>query len=83
MSVAFRRDSDEEHLEPKFAVPIPPGRNLVTAHGISLIDARVTVLEQAVAGRTINAAQLFALVKEHGMARTRIVIAERQMLARR
>ena len=25
MSVAFRRDSDEEHLEPKFAVPIPPG----------------------------------------------------------
>jgi hypothetical protein len=24
MSVAFRRDGDEEHLEPKFELPIPP-----------------------------------------------------------
>ena len=52
MSVAFRRESDEEHLEPKFAVPIPPGRNLVTAHGKALIDARVTALEQALAEAT-------------------------------
>ena len=56
MSVAFRRESDEEHLEPKFAVPIPPGRNLVTAHGKALIDARVTALEQAVAKTTDDAA---------------------------
>ena len=30
MSVAFRRDSDEEHLEPKFELPIPPGETVVT-----------------------------------------------------
>ena len=30
MSVAFRRESDEEHLEPKFELPIPPGPNYVT-----------------------------------------------------
>ena len=37
MSVAFRRESDEEHLEPKFEIPIPPGPNLVTARGLALI----------------------------------------------
>jgi hypothetical protein len=25
MSVAFRRESDDEHMEPKFELPIPPG----------------------------------------------------------
>ena len=40
MSVAFRRDSDEEHLEPKFELPIPSGPNLVTARGLALIGAR-------------------------------------------
>ena len=40
MSVAFRRESDEEHLEPKFEIPIPPGPNLVTAQGLALIQAR-------------------------------------------
>ena len=34
MSVAFRRDSDEEHLEPKFELPIPAGPNLVTLRGL-------------------------------------------------
>lgn len=38
MSVAFRRDGDEEHLEPKFEIPIPPGPNLVTERGKALID---------------------------------------------
>lgn len=38
MSVAFRREGDEEHLEPKFEIPIPPGPNLVTARGKALID---------------------------------------------
>ena len=41
MSVAFRRESDEEHLEPKFELPIPPGPNLVTARGLALIRGRV------------------------------------------
>ena len=36
MSVAFRRESDEEHLEPKFEIPIPVGPNLVTARGARL-----------------------------------------------
>ena len=49
MSVAFRRESDEEHLEPKFEIPIPPGPNLVTAAGLAQIEARVTELEALVA----------------------------------
>ncbi|WP_324806278.1 GreA/GreB family elongation factor [Sphingomonas sp. LY29] len=40
MSVAFRRESDEEHLEPKFELPIPPGPNLVTERGLAMIQAR-------------------------------------------
>jgi transcription elongation GreA/GreB family factor len=47
MSVAFRRDSDEEHLEPKFARPIPPGPNLVTPRGKALIDAQLLSCEAA------------------------------------
>lgn len=49
MSVAFRREGDEEHLEPKFEIPIPPGPNLVTARGLALIGERVTELESQVA----------------------------------
>ena len=49
MSVAFRREGDEEHLEPKFEIPIPPGPNLVTARGLGLIDAKVTELEAEIA----------------------------------
>lgn len=45
MSVAFRRDSDEEHLEPKFEIPTPPGRNLVTARGLALIGAKLAEVE--------------------------------------
>ena len=49
MSVAFRRESDEEHLEPKFELPIPPGPNLVTQRGLAEIEARVTELEAQLA----------------------------------
>lgn len=45
MSVAFRRDCDEEHLEPKFELPIPAGPNLVTANGLALIKKRISELE--------------------------------------
>ena len=45
MSVAFRRESDEEHKEPKFELPLPPGPNLVTARGLALIEAKVAELE--------------------------------------
>jgi len=50
MSVAFRREGDDEHLEPKFELPIPPGPNLVTERGLSLIAARVAELETHLAG---------------------------------
>ena len=52
MSVAFRREGDEEHLEPKFEIPIPPGPNLVTPRGLVLIGERVAALEAQLAGET-------------------------------
>ena len=50
MSVAFRREGDDEHLEPKFELPIPPGPNLVTERGFALIAQRVAGLEAQLAG---------------------------------
>jgi transcription elongation GreA/GreB family factor len=49
MSVAFRRDSDEEHLEPRFELPLPPGPNLVTQRGHDLIRVRTETVETAAA----------------------------------
>lgn len=45
MSVAFRRESDEEHKEPRFELPIPAGPNLVTEGGPALIAAKIAELE--------------------------------------
>jgi transcription elongation GreA/GreB family factor len=49
MSVAFRRDSDEEHLEPKFELPLPPGPNLVTRRGLAQMERRAAELEAELA----------------------------------
>ncbi|OYY79047.1 MAG: nucleoside-diphosphate kinase [Sphingomonas sp. 28-62-20] len=49
MSVAFRRESDEEHLEPKFELPIPPGPNLVTTAGLAIIEAKLAEVEAVIA----------------------------------
>ena len=49
MSVAFRRDGDDEHLEPSFELPIPPGPNRVTARGLAQICARLAAAEAHVA----------------------------------
>jgi transcription elongation GreA/GreB family factor len=49
MSVAFRRESDEEHLEPKFELPLPTGPNLMTSAGPALVAARLARLEEAIA----------------------------------
>lgn len=61
MSVAFRRDSDEEHKEPRFELPIPAGPNLVTLRGLKMIEAHVTRCEALVATETeelaLNAAK--------------------------
>ena len=57
MSVAFRRESDEEHREPRFELPLPPGPNLVTERGLALIRARVCEYEERVAAETDEAAR--------------------------
>ncbi len=49
MSVAFRRESDDEHLEPKFEIPLPAGPNRVTRAGLALIAERIAAIEQALA----------------------------------
>ena len=49
MSVAFRRESDDEHMEPAFEWPIPVGQNLVTPRGARLLGEEVARLEAAVA----------------------------------
>jgi transcription elongation GreA/GreB family factor len=49
MSVAFRRESDEEHKEPKFEIPLPAGPNMVTHRGLALTEAKVAELEAAIA----------------------------------
>lgn len=50
MSVAFRRESDDEHKEPEFELPIPVGPNLVTPRGLRLLGEEVVRLEAAIAG---------------------------------
>jgi transcription elongation GreA/GreB family factor len=52
MSVAFRRESDEEHKEPRFELPIPPGPNLVTAAGLRQAEDKVAELEARVAAES-------------------------------
>lgn len=52
MSVAFRREGDDEHLEPKFELPLPAGPNLVTARGLAQIRAKVIELEAALSALT-------------------------------
>jgi transcription elongation GreA/GreB family factor len=49
LSVAFRRDSDEEHKEPRFEIPLPPGPNLVTECGLAQIRERISRLEEQLA----------------------------------
>ncbi|MEI9928308.1 MAG: GreA/GreB family elongation factor [Sphingomonas sp.] len=52
MSVAFRRESDEEHKEPRFELPLPAGPNLVTGAGPALYAAKVAGIEAAIAAET-------------------------------
>lgn len=74
MSVAFRRESDEEHLEPKFERPIAPGPNLVTPRGLDLIRAEVARLETAVAAAAPD--QVEALRRDLRYWHTRQATAE-------
>lgn len=74
MSVAFRRESDEEHLEPKFELPIPPGPNLVTPRGLALIRDRVAELERRIAAAPADARD--ALKRDLRYWNTRAATAE-------
>ena len=73
MSVAFRRESDEEHLEPKFELPLPPGPNLVTSRGLKLIEARNAELEAAIDAATPE--QLPELQRDQRYWRARLATA--------
>lgn len=75
MSVAFRRESDEEHLEPRFELPIPPGRNLVTKRGLELLEAKVAELEAALPGLSEEDARK-ALHRDLRYWRSRLATAE-------
>lgn len=75
MSVAFRRDGDEEHLEPKFEIPIPPGPNRVTARGLALIGTRVAELESRIAALSDDTA-ITAAKRDLRYWQTRQVTAE-------
>lgn len=77
MSVAFRREGDDEHLEPKFEIPIPPGPNLVTARGKALIDVKVAELEALLKG-PLEETALNAAKRDLRYWRTRQVTAEVQ-----
>ncbi len=75
MSVAFRREGDEEHLEPKFEIPIPLGPNLVTARGLALIRQRVAELEARLAALA-DEAEIKAAKRDLRYWQTREVTAE-------
>jgi transcription elongation GreA/GreB family factor len=49
MSVAFRRESDDEHKEPEFELPIAIGPNLVTPRGLRLLGEEVARLQGEIA----------------------------------
>ncbi|WP_375392235.1 GreA/GreB family elongation factor [uncultured Sphingomonas sp.] len=74
MSVAFRRESDDEHKEPTFEIPIAPGPNLVTARGLTLIEAKIAELEAAAAHG--DEASRPALLRDLRYWRTRRATAE-------
>ena len=75
MSVAFRRESDEEHLEPKFELPFPPGPNLVTPRGLALIEARNAELEAAIAAEP-TPEQLLVLQRDLRYWQARLTTAQ-------
>ena len=80
MSVAFRREGDDEHMEPKFELPIPPGPNWVTARGLRLTREKVEALEAVdLSGMAEEDA------KKHGRVlrywRTRLATAELRPVA--
>jgi transcription elongation GreA/GreB family factor len=75
MRVAFGRERDEEHLEPKFERPIPAGPNLVTPRGLSLIVERIAELEAQLDG-TADEAVRAGLQRDLRYWKTREITAQ-------
>ena len=75
MSVAFRRESDEEHKEPRFELPLPAGPNLVTARGLTQIEAEVAAREAAVQ-QPLDDDSLAVAQRELRYWRTRLATAQ-------
>ena len=75
MSVAFRRESDEEHKEPRFELPLPAGPNLVTARGLAQIEVQVAEREAAVQ-QPLDEASLATAQRELRYWRTRLATAQ-------
>jgi transcription elongation GreA/GreB family factor len=75
LSVAFRRESDEEHKEPRFELPIPVGPNLVTAKGLAQTEARVAELEAFLAAER-DEARLEEAKRDLRYWRTRLATAQ-------
>jgi transcription elongation GreA/GreB family factor len=76
MSVAFRRESDEEHKEPRFEIPIAPGPNLVTPRGEKLIAERIAELDGQIAAED-DAEARAVLERDRRYWHTRQTTAER------
>lgn len=76
MSVAFRRETDDEHLEPKFEIPIAPGPNLVTPRGLRLIRQKLDELDARIAAAGEDEEALKALRRDHRYWGTRLTTAE-------
>lgn len=77
MSVAFRRESDDEHKEPTFEIPIPPGPNWVTARGMRLTREKVAELE-AVDSASMDEDAAKKHKRELRYWRTRLATAQQQ-----
>lgn len=75
MSVAFRREDDDEHKEPRFELPLPPGPNLVTRRGLAAMAEQVARLEQALAAEA-DAERITAIKRDLRYWRTRHSTAE-------
>lgn len=75
MSVAFRRESDEEHKEPRFELPIPPGPNLVTARGLAQLGEQIASFEAAIAAADDDETRA-AAERDLRYWRTRLATAE-------
>ncbi len=75
MSVAFRRESDEEHKEPKFEIPLPVGPNLVTARGLAHLNEKAAELDTRVSAAPGEAAAE-AAKRELRYWRTRLATAQ-------